>query len=148
MKKWNKFGIGLVHEGEKYESLTSLLGADESQQNWSLELSGNRGWILIIFPGIDLNTNGPHESWKRGVELALKRGLNVVIRAGPAWGQAHYRDLSDDKEHKSYKKLAASYKRVVAGLIPILNAYGRDRNLYIQVHNEPNLCYGKYHLKT
>lgn len=120
----NAFGIGLVGPG------------DGNQLNLAKELSGDGGWILLIFPGVTKGTTGPDAGWIGSVQGAFDRGLFPVIRLGPPWGQTQIRDDSDDAAHLHYKQLAQAYAAVVDGL-PI----HPEIPLYVQVHNEPNLCY-------
>ena len=120
----NKFGIGLVGPGSS------------AQLDAVKELVGTGGHVLLIFPGVGKGTTGPSADWVAGVKGAYDRGLVPVIRIGPGWGQGNIRKDSDDPQHKQYKTLAQAYKKVIAGL-PLKT----DWPLYVQVHNEPNLCY-------
>ena len=119
----NGFGIGLVGPG--------------SPAQWDLakELAGDGGHLLIILPGVQKWTNAPSADWIAAVQGAYDRNLVPVVRIGPPWGQLLIRNDSDDPAHKNYKSLAQAYKSVVSGL-PLRPGWP----LYVQVHNEPNLC--------
>ena len=119
----NRFGIGLVGPGDK------------SQWDLAADLAGNGGHVLLIFPGVKKNTKGAEKAWKDAVSGLYERGLVPVIRLGPGWGENQIRNDSDDPQHLSYKTLAKAYKKVVEAL-----PKKDGTNLYIQVHNEPNLC--------
>jgi len=120
----NRFGIGLVGPGDAY------------QLDLVHELTGDGGHALLIFAGITKATTGPEPSWVSALQGVYDRGLVPVVRLGPPWGQMEIRAESDDAQHLEYKGLAAAYRKVVEGL-PL----HEGTPLYIQVHNEPNLCY-------
>ncbi len=120
----NPFGIGLVGPG------------DTNQWNLTADLVGHGGHIKLIFPGIDLNTNGPDSSWVTAVQESYNRDLVPVIRLGPHWGDRHIRNMADDASRTTYTNIAQRYAQVVAGL-PLRAGWP----LYLEVHNEPNLCY-------
>jgi hypothetical protein len=120
----NVFGVGLVSEG------------NQEQYNYVKSLAGDGGWILLVFAGVDSTTTGPQPSWTQAVAAVQQLNLNPVIRISPPWGSAHYRSESDDTEHRNYTTLAAAFRAVVAGLPRV-----EDRNIYVQVDNEPDLCY-------
>jgi len=118
-----KLGGGLTFEG--------------NPQTFDLlhEMTGDGGWVLIICPGVDRNSQGPSPQCAAGVRAAYDRGLNVVVRIGPQWGHT-WREEHDGRRD-SWGGLSAAIARVVAGL-PVV---GDGRNLWIQIHNEPDLCY-------
>jgi hypothetical protein len=120
----NRFGIGLVGPG------------DANQWNLTADLVGHGGHIKLIFPGIDLNTTGPDGSWVTAVQESYNRELVPVIRLGPHWGDRHIRNMADDASRTTYTQIAQRYAQVVAGL-PLRAGWP----LYLEVHNEPNLCY-------
>ena len=120
----NRFGIGLVGPG------------DPGQLDLAHELAGDGGYVLLILPGVHKGQNGPEPGWADSVQGAYDRNLIPVIRIGPGWGDTNIRKDSDDPQHLSYGTLAQSYKSVIAGL-PLKLGWP----LYVQVHNEPNLCY-------
>ena len=120
----NPFGIGLVDPG--------------SPAKWDLsrELSGPGGHIKVVFPGVQPGMTAAPPTWSDAVQEIYDRDLVPVIRLGPPWGDRNIREDSDDPAHRSYTSLAASYAAVVADL-PLRD----DWPLWIEVHNEPNLCY-------
>lgn len=122
--RWNRFGLGLVSEGTAAE--------------WSYvsNLAGAGGWILLIFAGIDLDTTAPQQSWIDAVNAVYAAGLNPVVRLGPPWGGAFYRDMSDDAAHMSYKNLSRAFAAVVAAL-----PRPSGSRLWLQIDNEVDLCY-------
>ncbi len=120
----NRFGMGLVGPG---------LG---TRLDLVKELVGNNGYVLMILPGIHQNTNGPTAEWVAAVQQAYDLNLIPVLRLGPSWGNMNIRDESNDAAHHDYSTLAQAYRSVVEGLPK------RDNwPMYIQVHNEPNLCH-------
>lgn len=120
----NRFGIGFVGPGSA-EDLD--LAAD---------LAGPGGYVKLIFPGVTRDTPGPDPSWINAVRDAYARNLIPVIRIGPPWGDNDVRYDSDDGAHLRYTALAAAYRRVVERL-PLRAGWP----IWIEVHNEPNLCY-------
>lgn len=120
----NKFGIGLVSEG------------NQEQWNYASQLAGDGGWVLLTFAGIDNTTTEPQQSWSGAVAAVQQLGLNPVVRLSPPWGSSHYRDESDDALHHVYTTLAAAFKAVVSGLPRVAG-----QSLWVQVDNEPDLCY-------
>ena len=120
----NPFGIGLVGPG------------DSGQLDLAAELAGAGGHVKLIFPGVTPSTSGPEPAWVDAVQGCWDRDLVPVIRIGPPWGQRNVRDWSDDPGHTDYTTLAAAYAAVVAGL-PLRDGWP----LWVEVHNEPNLCY-------
>mmetsp|Transcript_28853 Transcript_28853/g.73992 ORF Transcript_28853/g.73992 Transcript_28853/m.73992 type:complete len:463 (+) Transcript_28853:96-1484(+) len=129
----NKFGVGLVSEG--------------NQAQWDLTkaMVGDGGWILLIFAGVDLSATGPAQSWVDAVNYVFQQGLNVVLRIGPGWGQSHFRDLADGAaqgDYTHYTHLAQAYVNVLKGIpTPASTSAYSGRQLLIQIHNEPDLCY-------
>jgi len=120
---WNAFGIGLVDPGNTQEL------------DFAVSLSGDQGWILLLFAGIDVNSNAPQSDWVAALNGAYQRNLNPVIRLSPPWGQQWYRDESDDSAHRNYTSLSQAFRSVVAGL-PLKEG----QNIYFQIDNEPDLC--------
>ena len=126
---WNIFGCGLVSEG------------DSTQNNYVWNLSGDSGWILLIFAGIDNTTQAPDQSWIDSLNWIYDNTkLNVVIRLSPPWGQEYYRDESDDSNHLDYTTLSQCYANVVSQLPMPTNNGNINNNLYFQIDNEPDLC--------
>lgn len=123
--RWNRFGVGLVSPGDSIQ--------------WPLasSLAGPSGWILLIFPGIDLSSSAPDPTWVAALHAVYALNLNAVVRLGPPWGGAFYRDMSDDSNHRVYTSLAAAFKSVVQGL----PAPPAAQRLWLQVDNEVDLCY-------
>ncbi len=119
----NRFGIGLVSPG------------NATQWDLAKELAGDGGFVLLLFPGVKKGAAGPKQAWKDAVQAAYARNLIPVVRLGPPWGEMQIRNDSDDFQHKKYTQLAKAYRNVVKGL-PLKDGVP----LYIQVHNEPNLC--------
>lgn len=125
MPPTNRFGIGFVGPG------------DTADLERAANLAGPGGYVKLIFPGIVRDTPGPDPSWSAAVRDAYARDLVPVIRMGPPWGDTFVRDQSDPGSgYRRYTQLAAAYRRVVQGL-PLRPGWP----LYVEVHNEPNLCY-------
>ena len=82
--RWNRFGIGLVSPG------------DSAMNAFVSNLAGPGGWVLLVFPGVTIATADPPADWVAGVAAAYTAGLNPVVRIGPPWGDAFYRDMADD----------------------------------------------------
>lgn len=120
----NPFGIGLVGPG------------DAGQWDRAQELSGRGGHIKLIFPGIEPTTTAAEPGWIDAVQGAYDRDLVPVIRMGPPWGQMGIRNWSDDAAHRDYTTYAAAFAAVVDDL-----PRRGDWPIWIEVHNEPNLCY-------
>lgn len=121
----NRFGIGLVGPG------------DAGDLDRAADLAGPGGFVKLIFPGVTRDTAGPDASWVEAVRLAYERDLVPVIRIGPPWGDNDVRNDADaGSNYLRYTALADAYRRVVAGL-PLRDGWP----LWIEVHNEPNLCY-------
>ncbi|RMH00117.1 MAG: hypothetical protein D6705_01450 [Deltaproteobacteria bacterium] len=120
----NVFGMGLASPG------------DPGKLDKVAYLTGPGGGVRLTFPGIDRNMTQAPQEWKDAVALAYERDLIPVIRLGPPWGDRRVRNQSDDAAHLEYGQLAAAYAAVVSSL-PLRDGWP----VYIEVHNEPNLCY-------
>lgn len=120
----NAFGIGLVSPGSA------------SDMQLTGELAGPGGHVKMIFPGVTRASQGPEQAWIDAVNHAYANELVPVIRVGPPWGDRNLRKESDDANHMDYTSLAQAYRRVVDGL-----PRDEDTLIWIEVHNEPNLCY-------
>ena len=102
----------------------------------SHELVGTSGWVLLIFAGVDRTSQRVDPSWVASLNSAWSMNLNVVVRIGAGWGSSNYRDESDDAAHLKYTSLGAAYGRIVSQLpVPA------GKTLYLQIANEPDLCY-------
>lgn len=124
----NPFGIGLVNEGTTEEL------------DLSRSLAGNHGWVLLTMAGINSNTIAPQQTWIDSVYTATAHNLSVVVRLGPPWGQSFYRDEADDTTETPRTKfgtLAGAFSAVVKGLLAVMPP---NKNLYVQIDNEPDLC--------
>lgn len=121
----NRFGIGLVGPG------------DTQQLDLTADLAGPGGWIKPIFDGVVPGMAGPKPEWIERVRDLYARELVPVVRFAPDWGDRRVRNQSDPgSDGLRYTALAASYVAIVRGLpIP------EGRRFYVEVHNEPNLCY-------
>ncbi len=121
----NRFGIGLVSPG------------NTTQLDLTADLTGPGGHIKMIFVGLRPAMDGPTAEWVDVVRQAYARDLVPVVRFGPDWGDRRVRNQSDDgSDGLAYTALAASYANVVRGL-PLREGWP----FYVEVHNEPNLCY-------
>ncbi len=120
----NRFGIGLVGPG------------NVTQWDLTANLVGTGGYIKLIFPGIDLNLTQVPQDWVNAVAECYNRDLIPVIRMGPPWGNRKIREQADDPSATSFLNLASKYAMVVRSL-PLRPGWP----LYVEVHNEPNLCY-------
>jgi len=120
----NRFGIGLVGPG------------NPAQLDLAANLSGPGGHVKLIFAGVRPDMTGPTPEWANAVREAYARDLVPVIRFGPDWGDRRVRNQSDDGSGRRYTRLAQAYAAVVRGL-PLRAGWP----LYVEVHNEPNLCY-------
>lgn len=121
----NRFGIGLVGPG------------DVSQLELTADLAGPGGHIKMIFPDVVPSMSGPRAEWVSVVREAYARDLIPVVRFGPPWGDRRVRNQSDaGSDGLRYTALAASYVAIVRGL-PLRDGWP----FYVEVHNEPNLCY-------
>lgn len=120
----NRFGIGLVAPGSA------------AQLDLSANLAGPRGFVKLVFPGIEKTTMAPPAEWVNAIRDAYARDLIPVVRLGPPWGNRAVRNQSDDGTHLTYTQLAQAYRRVVEGL-PRRDGWP----LWLEIHNEPNLCY-------
>ncbi|MCA9657234.1 MAG: hypothetical protein KC486_02730 [Myxococcales bacterium] len=120
----NRFGMGLVIPG------------DSEQIGLSANLNGAGAGIRLTFPGITKDMHEAPADWKQAAQMAYDADQVPVIRLGPPWGDRKVRNQSDDAEHLDYSALAQAYADVVASL-PKRDGWP----MYIEVHNEPNLCY-------
>ena len=121
----NRFGIGLVGPG------------NATQLDLTAALTGTGGYIKMIFVGVRPGMTGPNPEWIDVVRDAYARGLIPVVRFAPDWGDRRVRNQSDaGSDGLRYTALAASYAAIVEGL-PLR----ADWPFYVEVHNEPNLCY-------
>jgi len=118
----NRYGIGLVSEG------------NAGDHDLASKLAGPGGWVLVIFADITPNRTSADAGWKQSISDAYARDLIPVIRMAPPWGDRKVRNMGESPT--AYKKLAAAYKAVIQDL-----PKRADWPLYVQVHNEPNLCY-------
>jgi hypothetical protein len=121
----NRFGIGLVSEGS------------EAQMELTANLTGPGGHVKMIFAGVAPGMTGPRESWSNAVHWAYERQLVPVVRFGPDWSDLRVRNQSDPgSDGLQYTQLAQAYVSILQSLpIPA------GSTLYVEVHNEPNLCY-------
>jgi hypothetical protein len=122
----NRFGIGLVGPG------------NTAQRDLARNLTGDGGYIKPIFPGVDLNLTAVPPEWIDAVRESYDRNLMVVVRVNPPWGQMNVRNMSDGNSFTSYVQLAQKYRMVAEAVLPHVKP---DWPIYIEVHNEPNLCY-------
>ncbi|MCS6799335.1 MAG: hypothetical protein NZ898_12565 [Myxococcota bacterium] len=120
----NPFGIGLVGPG------------DVRDLDLAADLVGPGGHVKLIFAGVTRDTETAHPSWVAAIAAAYERDLVPVVRIGPPWGDNDVRNDADDASRRSYRALAAAHVRVVRAL-PLRAGWP----LWIEVHNEPNLCY-------
>jgi hypothetical protein len=118
----NRYGIGLVNEGSTLD------------HDLAAKLAGPGGFILVIFADITPTRTSADPAWKQSISAAYARDLIPVIRMAPPWGNRKVRNMGESPT--SYQKLAQAYKAVIQDL-PLRP----DWPLYVQVHNEPNLCY-------
>lgn len=121
----NRFGIGFVSPG------------DTGQLDLTADLVGPGGHVKLIFDGVVPGLTGPRAEWVDRVREAYERDLVPVVRFAPDWGDRRVRNQSDPgSDGLRYTGLAASYVAILQGLpIPA------GRRFYVEVHNEPNLCY-------
>lgn len=117
----NRYGMGLVNQG------------DATDVDLTSKLAGPGGWFLVIFADITPNRTSADASWKASIQQAYAKDLIPVIRMAPPWGDRRVRNMGESPT--SYKKLAQAYKAVIQDL-----PKRADWPLYVQVHNEPNLC--------
>lgn len=120
----NRFGIGLVGPG------------NPSQLDLAATLVGPGGHVKLIFAGVRPGMTAPTAEWSSAVRDAYARDLVPVIRFSPDWGDRRVRNQSDDGSGLRFTRLAAAYRDIVRGL-PLRAGWP----LYVEVHNEPNLCY-------
>lgn len=127
----NPFGIGLVN-----------LWGVASQMDLARGLAGDRGWVLLTLAGVDNATTSAPPDWVAAVQQATQHNLSVVVRLSPPWGAAYFRDEADDLSvtpRTQFSRLAQAHVAVVKGLLTVVPVGGTS--LYVQVGNEPNLCY-------
>jgi hypothetical protein len=118
----NRYGMGYVHEG------------NAADHELTAKLTGPGGWVTLIFADIKPSRSSAEPSWKSSISEAYARELVPVIRMAPPWGDRRVRNMGESPT--SYKALAQAYAAVIADLPK------RDQwPIYVQVHNEPNLCY-------
>jgi len=120
----NRFGIGLVGPG------------NPDDLDRSANLVGPGGYVKLIFAGVRPGMTGPTAEWSTAVREAYARDLVPVIRFAPDWGDRRVRNQSDDGSGTRFTRLAAAYAAIVRGL-PLRAGWP----LYVETHNEPNLCY-------
>lgn len=121
----NRFGIGLVSAG------------NTSELDLTADLTGPGGFIKMIFVGVRPGMSGPNPEWIDVTREAYARDLIPVVRFAPDWGDRRVRNQSDSgSDGLAYTGLAASYAGIVRGL-PLREGWP----FYVEVHNEPNLCY-------
>lgn len=118
----NRYGMGLVNAGEATDA------------DLTAKLAGPGGWYLVIFADITPARTNADASWKASIAQAYAKDLIPVIRMAPPWGDRKVRNMGESPT--AYKKLAQAYKAVIVDL-----PKRADWPLYVQVHNEPNLCY-------
>ncbi len=118
----NRYGMGYVNEGSA------------ADHDLTAKLAGPGGWVTVIFADIKPGRTSAEPSWKQSIADAYARDLIPVIRMAPPWGDRNVRKMGESPT--SYKGLAQVYKAVIADL-----PKRADWPLYVQVHNEPNLCY-------
>jgi len=122
----NRFGIGLVGPG------------NPSQWDFTHNLTGDGGYIKLIFPGVEPNLTSTPGEWVDAVCNSYSRSLIPVIRIGPPWGDRRIRNMSDDGSFTSYTQIANKYAMVVSS---VLSCVPPSTPIYFEIHNEPNLCY-------
>lgn len=120
----NPFGIGLVIPG------------NQQQLDLAANLAGARGGVRLTFAGITKDMHDAPAEWKSAVQLSYDRDLVPYVRLGPPWDDRRVRNQSDDAAHVIYGAYAQAYADTVASL-PTREGWP----LYVEVHNEPNLCY-------
>ncbi|MDP3276457.1 MAG: hypothetical protein Q8Q09_14760 [Deltaproteobacteria bacterium] len=121
----NRFGMGLVGPG------------NTSQLDQVANLTGPGGYVKLIFAGVRPGMTAPNPEWANAVRDAYARELIPVVRFAPDWGDRRVRNQADSgSNNRRYTGLAASYVAILRGL-PLRRGWP----LYVEVHNEPNLCY-------
>ncbi len=118
----NRYGMGYVSEGNAQD------------HDLTAKLTGPGGYVTVIFADIRPGRTGAEPSWKSSIQAAYDRDLIPVIRMAPPWGDRNVRAMGESPT--SYKGLAQVYKSVLADL-PKRAGWP----MFVQVHNEPNLCY-------
>ncbi|MCB9583327.1 MAG: hypothetical protein H6717_40210 [Polyangiaceae bacterium] len=118
----NRYGMGYVSEG------------NAADHDLTAKLVGPGGYVTVIFADIKPGRSNAEASWKQSIAEAYARDLIPVIRMAPPWGDRNVRAMGESPT--SYKGLAQVYKNVIADLPK------RDQwPMYVEVHNEANLCY-------
>lgn len=118
----NRYGMGYVDEGNATDHARTA------------KLAGPGGWVTVIFADIQPGRTTADPSWKQSIADAYAQDLVPIIRMAPPWGDRDVRKMGETPT--SYKALAQVYKQVIQSL-PLRAGWP----LYVQVHNEPNLCY-------
>lgn len=118
----NRYGMGYVSEGSA------------ADHDLTAKLVGPGGYVTVIFADIKPGRTTADASWKASIQAAYDRDLIPVIRMAPPWGDRRVRDMGESPT--SYKGLAQVYRDVIADL-PKRAGWP----MYVEVHNEPNLCY-------
>ena len=114
-----------------------MSAGNTAQLDLTADLTGPGGHIKLIFVGVRPGMAGPSPEWVDVVREAYARDLVPVVRFAPDWGDRRVRNQSDaGSDGLSYDDLAASYVAIVRGL-PLREGWP----FYVEVHNEPNLCY-------
>lgn len=110
---------------------------DTAQLDLTADLTGPGGHVKLIFDGVVPGMSGPRAEWVDRIREAYDRDLVPVVRFAPDWGDRRVRNQSDPgSDGLRYTELAASYVAIVRGL-PLRDGH----RFYVEVHNEPNLCY-------
>lgn len=118
----NRYGMGYVSEG------------NAADHDLTAKLAGPGAYVTVIFADIHPGRSDAAPSWKQSIADAYARDLIPVIRMAPPWGDRRVRNMGESPT--SYQALAQAYKNVIASL-----PKRAEWPLYVQVHNEPNLCY-------
>ncbi len=118
----NRYGMGYVSEG------------NAADHDLTAKLAGPGAYVTVIFADIKPGRTDAEASWKQSISDAYARDLIPVIRMAPPWGDRRVRNMGESPT--SYKALGQVYKDVIASL-----PKREQWPLYVQVHNEPNLCY-------
>ncbi len=118
----NRYGIGYVDQG------------DATANALSAKLIGPGGYVTVIFADITPSRTSADQSWKDSISDLYSRDLIPVVRMAPPWGNRNVRNMGESPT--SYKALAQAYAAVIKDL-PKRAGWP----LYVEVDNEPNLCY-------
>ncbi len=118
----NRYGIGYVSEGSA------------ADHDLTTKLVGPGGYVTVIFADIKPGRTTADASWKASIQAAYDRDLIPVIRMAPPWGDRRVRNMGESPT--SYQALAQVYRDVIADL-PKRAGWP----MYVEAHNEPNLCY-------